>query len=708
MRWRIKTRQDPPISEAPFLGRTLPSLLDEGCERAVAESAKQLRLPFSLHRLLPARISKTEVFHEWTASGWQSFSNLAVRSASEDLALGLQQLGLNRGDRIAFLLHSDVQFCIADMGSLLAGLVNVPIDLTQTLENIIAILQHSEAKVLMTSNFDLLKQIMPFLSQAALLQHVIVVQVPVQWGQQKLQASLEGQPVRSIPSPSACLSLSAHLQDAEEQWPYCATGIQVWSLAEVQRQGQRPHPETQLEKLRVDISPQDLATLIYIPDGVGQLQAVMLTHENISANALAAFSSLNHLKRGPQEAVLSFLPLNHIFARTLLYGHMAYGHCIYFTTPNRVMKHLQDICPTILATVPLFLEKIYGKLLEAAYKPTRFKFQPWIHGWGLKLAQRYELGRMPTLWDGIMLKLADPLVFARWRSLFGGRLKYLLSGGAALNGDITNLFGAAGIRILQGYGLTQTSAVVCVNRERINYAGTVGLPIAGAEVKIAPDGEILVRGPSVTPGYFKNPALTRTLIDPHGWLHTGDLGVFTTGGCLKVTGLKKDLFKLATGKYIAPIPIEQRLKQSPLVAQAIVVGADRKFCGALIFPNWQALRQEAQKLGLTEPTEALLHHPWILNRYQSIVEAANCHLPYWAAVKQFRLLPTALTLDRGLITPIGQIQRAAMIERFATEIEALYGSNPPDKKMLLSPPPPIFENEACPVFAQSLNPKFTT
>jgi long-chain acyl-CoA synthetase len=161
MRWRIKTRQDPPISEPAFLGRTLPSLLDEGCDRAKAESARQFRLPLSLHRLLPARISKTEVFHEWTASGWQSFTNLAVRSAAEDLALGLLHLGCSRGDRVALLMHSDVQFCIADMGSLLAGLVNVPIDLTQTLENIVATLQHSEAKVLVTSNLGLLKQIKP-------------------------------------------------------------------------------------------------------------------------------------------------------------------------------------------------------------------------------------------------------------------------------------------------------------------------------------------------------------------------------------------------------------------------------------------------------------------------------------------------------------------------------------------------------------------
>ncbi|MGB8699136.1 MAG: AMP-binding protein, partial [Thermosynechococcaceae cyanobacterium] len=607
MRWLIKIRQTPPVSETAFLGRTLPSLLDEGCDLAKVDSAKQSRFSLFLENVLRGRLSTTAVFSEWTTSGWQSFTNLAVRRAAEDLALGLLHFGLNRGDRIAFLMHSDVQFCIADMGSLLAGLVNVPIDLTQTLENIIATLQHSDAKILVTSNLDLLKQVMPFLSRTNALRQVIVVQVPAQWGRQKPQP-VEGLPSLPMPSPSACLSLSAHLQDAEEQWPYCIAGIQVWSLEDIQRQGRLQRSEAQLKQLRADIRPHDLATLIYIPSETGQLQAVMLTHENISANALAAFNTLHHLKRGPQEVVLSFLPLNHVFARTLLYGHMAYGHCIYFTTANRVIKHLQEVGPTILATVPLFLEKIHSKLLESAHKPTRFKFQPWIHSWGLQLAQRYELGRMPGLWDALLLRLADPLIFARWRSLFGGRLKYLLSGGAALNGDITNLFAAAGLRILQGYGLTQTSAVVCVNREDINYAGTVGLPIAGAKVKIAPDGEILVRGPSVTPGYFKNPALTRILIDGQGWLHTGDLGLFTTGGCLKVTGLKKNLFKLATGKYIAPIPIEQRLKQSPLVAQAIVVGADRKFCGVLIFPNWQALRQEAQKLGLIEPTDALLHH----------------------------------------------------------------------------------------------------
>ncbi len=692
MLWRKQTRQDTPPSLPPFLGRTLPSLLDEGCRHT----------------------PNGDAFHQWSASGWQSFSNEQVRDAAEDLAVGLMGLGLKKGDRLALLMHSDVQFCIADIGSLLAGLVNVPIDLTQTLENILGTLQHSEAKVLMVSNLDLLNQVAPFLGQAAHLQHVIVAQVPLQWGQQKTQASLDLQNLASVPSPSACLSLSAvHLNGAEQRWPYCTAGIKVWSLVEIQRQSQRSPSRVQVQSLRANIQPQDLATFIYLPDAAGQLQAVMLTHENLSSNALVAFHSLPTLKRGAKEVVLSFLPLNHVLARSLLYGHMAYGHSIYFTTAHRVMKHLQEVRPTILTTVPLLLEKVYSKLLEAAHKPSRLGVQRCFQHWGVQLAQRYELGRTGSLWNVLLRQLADPLIFARWRSLlFGGRLRYLLSGGAALDGKIVNLFAAAGIRILQGYGLTQASAVVCVNRERLNYAGTVGPPVTGAEVKIAPDGEILVRGPSVTPGYYKNPELTRASIDAQGWLHTGDLGIFTTGGCLKITGLKKDLFKLAAGKYIAPLPIEERLRRSPLIYQAIVVGADRKFCGVLLFPNWKALRQEAQRLGLTLSAEDLLRHPWILKRYQAIVEAANCHLPYWSAVKQFRLIPTALTVEKGLLTPIGQLQRTAILARFASEIEMLYGTAAPTpSEPFTTPhpsPPPDLEGEACPAFAQSLSPRFTT
>jgi long-chain acyl-CoA synthetase len=693
MLWRKQIRQDTPPFKTTFLGRPLPTLLDEGCQNT----------------------PNPDGFHQWGSSGWQTFSNTTVRSAAEDLALGLMHLGLDRGDRIAFLMHSDVQFCVADFGSLLAGLVNVPIDLTQTLENIIATLQHSDARVLIISNLDLLNQVSAYLGQAPQLQHVIVVQVPARWGQYKSQTHPEQpQDVPLIPSPLACLSLSElHVKEDEQSLPYCTEGIRIWSLTEIQRQGQSQHSEDALQHLRDQMHPQDLATLIYVPDTTGHLQGVMLTHENLSTNALSAFSALPTLKVGAKEVVLSFLPLNHVLARSLLYGHIAYGHSIYFSTPHQVMKHLQKVQPTILTTVPLLLEKVYSKLLEAAHKaahkPSRLDLQRCLQQWGVGLAQRYEWGQSVSWWDALLLKLADPLIFAQWRSLFGGRLRYLLSGGAALDGKVVNFFGAAGIRIFQGYGLTQTSAVVCVNREHLNQAGTVGLPIPCAEVNLAADGEILVRGSSVTSGYFKNPELTRASINAEGWLHTGDLGSFTTDGYLRVTGLKKDLFKLATGKYIAPLPIEQQLRRSPLIDHAVVVGSGRKFCGVLLFPNGKGLRQEAQKLGLAYFSEDLLRHPWILKRYQTLVESANCHLPYWSAIKQFRLVPNVLTVEKGLLTPMGQLQRAAIAEHFAPDIEALYGNSPsPPEQPPHGPHPPSLEEESCPVYAQSLNPRFTT
>jgi long-chain acyl-CoA synthetase len=692
MFWNPKSRPVQALDRV-FLGRTIPSLLQEGEQ-----------VPKTL---LPRRSQRA--FHHWTNKGWQTFSNLTLRIAVEDLALGLGTFGLTRGDRVALLMYSDVSFCIADLGSLLAGLVNVPIDLTQTLEHIIQVLNHAEAKVLCVSTPELLNQISPYLPKVASLKQVIVMQTALPMTpQQPLKASADLSD-EVDPVPFACLALS-HTPHADLNPLLPCKGIEVWSLEAVQRRGEMQRSDERVQALYDSVQPEDLATLVYIPDSFGELQGVMLTHQNLTANALAAFGSLPGLRRGIKEVVLSFLPLNHVFARSLLYGHIAYGHQIYFTNANRVLKHLQEVNPTILATVPLLLDKVYSKLQEAAHKTTRFPMQSWILRWGLAIAQRYQVGRSPQGWDRILLKLADPLVFAHWRSLFGGRIRYLLSGGAALKGEVVNVFAAAKIPIFQGYGLTQTSSVVCYNRGSLNRAGTVGVPLPGAELRLAPDNEILVRGPYNTLGYFKNPGATHKLLDAEGWLHTGDLGEYTAEGFLTLKGLKKDIFKLATGKYIAPAPIEHRLQQSSLVAQAVVVGSDRKMCGVLLFPNWAEVRHHAQQNGLILSVEELMHHPWIHAIFQAVVDNANCHLPYWAKVKPFRLMPTSLTVANGLLSPDGTLVRSLIMEHFAREIEALFGEKPISPKNSAPPPalPPSLTGETCPTFAQSLNPRLTT
>jgi long-chain acyl-CoA synthetase len=723
-----KTYQAPLNSGTVILGRTLPSLLDEACDRT----------------------PNPQAFHQWTEQGWQSLSNHDFRATAEAVALGLQGLGLESGDRVALLMHSDVNFCIADMGCLLAGLIDVPIDLTQTLEHILAVLKHSEAKALVISNLDLLAQTAPYFWDIPDLRHIITVQVPENWTEARSQwITTQVNPSSSkLPSSedhaeipeSACLDIPlvlhpAHLDPPPSCIPHC---IQIFALEEVQNQGESHRCEAALQYLRTSLTPGQLATIIYIPDSTGQLEGVMLTHENLSANALAAFSGIPGLTRGAQEVLLSFLPLNHVLARCLLYGHLNYGHSVYFSTANRVMKHLKEVQPTILITVPLLLEKVYSKILEKGNKSSpslsfsgllfpRSLFQlsqavvtHIIFHWALKLAQRYELERKPKGFYALRLKLADWLVLSKWRAVFGEHLKYLICGGAALKAELANIFAAAGVTILQGYGLTQASAVVTCNRGSFNRAGTVGIPLAGSEIAIAPDHEILVRGVYITPGYYKNPQATQEMIDDQGWLHTGDLGSFTEDGFLKITGIKKALFKLSTGKYIAPQPLEQRLQQSPFVAWAIAVGSERKFCAMLLVPDMQALHTYALEIGLDLPNPELLKHPCIIALYQSLIAAANCHLPYWAMVKQFRLIHAAFTVENGLLTTDQAIDRAQVLRVFAPEIDALYGEETvygeetACKKPVLpaaEAPPlacPDIPVSACPAFAQSLNPRLTT
>ena len=619
------------------LGHTLPSLLADACHLRPNASA----------------------FHQFTEAGWQSLSNSAFQAKAEALALGLQNLGLMHGDRVALLIQSDIRFAIADMSCLLAGLVDVPIDLTQTLENIIFVLQQSEAKALIIANLGLLQQLYPYLDRVPALKYILLAEV------------------------------LAHWQPSEPQRIYSLEQISVAPSA------------NQADDLRSMLSPHDLATLVYVPGTDGHLLGVMLTHENLSGNVLAAFASLSRLQWGTQEIALSFLPLTHVFARCLLYGHIYYGHTLYFSNPNYVLKHLKEVKPTIFASIPLLLEKIYYKTLEQADKLAS-KRDKLVFALALWLAKQYKLGHPPWGVYAPLLKIADRFVLSQWRSLFGNRLKYLICGGAALKPELANMFAAAGVEIFQGYGLTQASAVVCCNRDRANHAGTVGQVIDGVEVAIAPDHEILVRGAYVTSGYYKNPEATKAAIDEQGWLHTGDLGTFTKDGFLRITGLKKALFKLSTGKYIAPQPIETRLEDSPLVERAIVVGADQKFCGALIFPNVDALRE----LKLDLPEDALLKHSCVISLYQAIVDEANCHQPYWASVKRFRLLNFNESFNLF-------VNRQELTNTFAKEIGLLYSGN----RITLQDSPefdlqevkcPIISNKACPTFAQSLDPQLTT
>ncbi|MDX1546446.1 MAG: long-chain fatty acid--CoA ligase [Rhodothermales bacterium] len=605
----------PPASGEAILGRTLPQLLDDACERFTSPRA----------------------FNQPGADGgWTPISLDAFRRSADETALGLHAMGLDRGDPIGFYLESDAHFCIADMGCLIGGFVDVPIYLSSADDVIAYVLDHAGCRAVFVTNGDRLAEIAGLLPQAPRVRHVIVAE----------------------PSEEGAVRLPE--------------GVELWSLESVRAEG-RARMEADPEAaaaLRAAIEPNDLATIIYTSGTTGRPKGVMLTHENISYNALTAYSGLEGYRPGPDgETVLSFLPLTHIFARTLYYGALAYGSPIYFTTPADLVEALQHVRPTTFATVPRVLEKVYARIQEKTLEATGMKRM--LGEWALRKAQTYELGQErsgPGFW------LADRLVYAKWRAALGGNVRFVIAGGAALHPDLANVFGAAGVPVLQGYGLTETSPVITYNRPGRNRAGTVGLPMPGLEVAIADDGEILTRGPHVMQGYYREPEKTAEVLDADGWFHTGDIGTFTDEGYLKITDRKKSLFKLSTGKYVMPQPLEIRLGSEALIEHGIVVGSGRKYCAALLFPDEDALRAWARSQGVPAdgPIAALLREPQVVARYEALVDRANEGMEPWSTIKRFVLVPDHLTVENEMLTPTLKVKRPKVRERFAKHIEALY------------------------------------
>lgn len=594
------------------LGRTLPSLLDEACDVRNNERA----------------------LNQQTTSGWQALSTRAFRDQAEALALGLVGLGLQRGDRIALYTHSDTSFCLADMACLLAGLVDVPIYLTHAEAAVRHILSETKARVLVVSDHALLNDISPALDVAEELETIILAEAP------------------------------ADLPGMHE-------GRSLTSFAALMAQGKAAHADAKatIEELKAHIEPDDLATIIYTSGTTGTPKGVMLSHQNISSNALGAFSGMGDAYRNGEEVALSFLPLTHIFARTLHYGYLFYGTAVYFSHPDHIREHFGEVQPTIFATVPRVLEKAYERILARGGELHGLKKQ--IFDWSLELARRYDVSKEPTGLFAAQLALADKLVLSKWRDALGGRIRMVIVGGAALRGELVNLFGAAKVKVLQGYGLTETSPVISYNRPQHNRAGTVGTALPGVEVNIAEDGEILSRGPHIMQGYYQNEAATHEAINEDGWFHTGDSGEMAADGFLVVTGRLKNNFKLSTGKYVTPQPLEQALEASALIEQAMVVGEGEKYCAALIFLSQEQL---TSSFGYTpETVKQTLEDPGLQQKLRDTIEAANKELPHWSRVKRATLIVGELSTDNELLTPTLKLRRRQVKERYADYLETMYG-----------------------------------
>ena len=562
---------------------------------------------------------------------WRETSLPEFKRQVEQLALGLHDLGVGAGDRVAIHAENSAEWVIADNAILSLGAASVPIYTTQPADQIEHILRDSGAKVYIVST-------------AALYGNV---------------AGILG----NVPALLATVGILGVFRDGMLEWKDVLAKGRV-------RAEQSPMLFAQL---RSAVRADDLATVIYTSGTTGVPKGVMLTHWNIASNAIASLERFPwDIEKERGQRVLSYLPLSHILERMVTYLYLSIGYPIWFTEKfEEFLQDVQHVKPLHFTTVPRLLEKVVSGI--RAKGATMSGAQRRIFEWAIGLAGAFDVERPLGALEKVQYALADALVFKKLRTLFGGNLQAITSGGAALPADVMNFFNAIGVFCGQGYGLTETSPVIAVYRRGRLRAGSIGFPLSGVEVKIAADGEILAKGPNVMKGYFNNPTATAEVIDQDGWFHTGDIGKVDGDGQLFVTDRKKELFKLSTGKYVAPQPIESRLTASPFVEQAMAVGNGKPFCGALLVPNAVAVRAHFERAGTPLPQGDVAGFPQVRALIGKGVDEANEALPPWEQVKKFALVDKPFTVEAGELTPTMKMKRRVIVERYDALIREIYG-----------------------------------
>lgn len=568
---------------------------------------------------------------------WQEIAGRELHERVRNLALGLHTLGVKAGDRVALLAESSPEWSMADYAILANAAVNVPIYPTQALDQVEFILRNSGARPLFVSTSRQLKRIAPALEALKKERPQIIL-----------------------------------FETPKEE----SKG--VLSLAELEQRGAAEYArQPQLfDQLTAQAKAEDLATIIYTSGTTGDPKGVMLTQRNLISNVLAS-GQVFDLR--PDDVALSFLPLSHVFERTVLYIYLHFGVQIcYARGVETVGEDIKEICPTVVTAVPRLFEKIYATINKRAADapPLQQKIFHRAVQLGREAAKLRDAGKRVPLAMKLELKLLDKLVFSKWRAAVGGRLRFFVSGGAALPPELAYIFLGAGIVILQGYGLTETSPVVSFNRPNANRVGTIGTPIPGVKVRLAEDGELLVQGDNVMQGYYLMEDESRQVLkeDADGvWFHTGDIGTRDADGYIRITDRKKDLLKTSLGKYIAPQPIENLIRSIPMVEQAIVIGNHRKFAAALIVPNFDALRTYAKSLNLEAKDAAeLAKHPRIVEYFKKKVDEVTKDLAPHEKIKKIALINQEFTIEGGELTPSLKIRRKFVEEKYRDLIDALY------------------------------------
>ncbi len=557
---------------------------------------------------------------------WQTWSATEFFEKTELISYGLIASGLQKGDKIATLSNNRPEWNCLDLGMMQAGGIHVPVYPTIAAEDLQFILNDAEVKYVFVSDLDLWNKVFPLTKNLQGFKGIYSFD------------QLDGKP----------------------------------NISEIVNLGKQHPAKEKVDAIKSGIGAHDLATLLYTSGTTGIPKGVMLSHDNILSQLIAAqyLAPVDSNSRA-----LSFLPLNHVYERVLTYLYMYLGVSIYYAESiEKVADNLREVKPEIFGCVPRLFEKVYDRIIGKGAELSGIKKK--LFFWALELGLKYETNGANGWWYETQLKLARKLIFSKWQEALGGNVKAAVSGGAALQPRLARVFWAAQIPVLEGYGLTETSPVVAVNTLKpagLRF-GTVGKLLDKVAVRIAEDGEILVKGPNVMLGYYKRPDLTAEVIDSDGWFHTGDIGIMEDTVYLKITDRKKEIFKTSGGKYIVPQHIENKLKESRFIEQVMVIGENQKYAAALIVPAFPFLKDWMTKKGLTIPSSnaELIAMEEVKKRIGEEVREVNKSLSNYEGIKKFELLPAEWTIEKGELTPKLSMKRKVILSMHASLVDKIY------------------------------------
>ncbi|WP_431135218.1 AMP-dependent synthetase/ligase [Psychroserpens mesophilus] len=543
---------------------------------------------------------------KWTPTSTQEYINKA-----NAVSRALLRLGVNKNDKIAVISTTNrTEWNIMDIGILQVGAQNIPIYPTISAEDYEYVLNHSESIYCFVSDVEVLEKV------------------------KKVKAKTKIKEIYSFNHIEGCKHYS-----------------ELFEL------GKDESNQPEVESRKDAVKPSDLATIIYTSGTTGKPKGVMLSHWNITSNALDSSPRVPLIKG--ENRILSFLPICHIFERVLIYVYQYAGTSIYFAESiDKIGDNAKEIKPNLMSVVPRLLEKVFDKIMLKGEELTGIK--KGLFFWAVKLGEKWKPYGANGAWYEFQLKIANKLIFNKWREALGGELGTMVSGSAALQPRLTRIFGAAKMQIMEGYGLTETSPVVSVGmyKDKLFKVGAVGKPIRNVEVKIAEDGEILIKGPNVMMGYYKDPEKTASVMSGD-YFHTGDKGEIDQDGFLKITGRKKEMFKTSGGKYVIPPLLENDMKQSLFIEQIMVIGEGEKMPAAIIQPNFDFIRDwiDHKQNGVGKSNEDIANSEIVINRIQKEIDKYNKHFGKWEQIKRFELTPNIWSIDGGHLTPTMKMKR---------------------------------------------------